>query len=219
MHTTASVANCRDTERRCIPLHPLPTVVTSTSPVSKLRYPCDSMKAARFPHALSMGLHGGCQVSTRALPYQFSVPVLHTNVADKNRFYTSIHHVSEQTPNSAVLKRAENITRHFEMWSVVRQKKTVRASRKMCSGLKNSVTKIVQVHQWCKNTIKQRIMLASLLGCGTIRPKPIDILAVGIVTHHVCLQNLKAGAAHVIMNDGTRTGITELFLDLCDAHV
>ena len=40
----------------------------------------------------------------------------------------------------------------------------------------------------------------------TITPMPIDILAVGIVTHRVCLQNLKAGAAHVIMNDDTETG-------------
>ena len=64
-----------------------------------------------------------------------------TNVADKNRYYTSIHHVSRADQNCAVLKRAENIMRHVEMWSVVRQKGTVRASRKMCSWLKDSVTK------------------------------------------------------------------------------
>ena len=37
----------------------------------------------------------------------------------------------------------------------------------------------------------------------TIRPKPIDILAVVILTHHVCKQNLKAAAAHMVMNDDT----------------
>ena len=65
----------------------------------------------------------------------------HTNIADKNRRYNFIHHVSRTDQNFAVLKRAENIMRHVEMWSVVRLKETVRASRKMCSGLKNSITK------------------------------------------------------------------------------
>ena len=65
--------------------------------------------------------------------------------------------------------------------------------------------KILQVHQWGKTpyTAYNVGMPARL---RTIRPKPIDILAVGTVTHRVCLQNLKAGAAHVIMNDDTETG-------------
>ena len=145
LHTTASVASCRDTVRRCIPLHPLPAVVTSTSPVSKLRHPWDSMEAARFPHALSWDSmeaarfpHALCRTSSpypysthsfttypeQTKPYQFSVPVPHTNVADKNRYYTFIHHVSRTDQNCAVLKRAENIMRHVEMWSGVRQKET-----------------------------------------------------------------------------------------------
>ena len=64
-----------------------------------------------------------------------------TNIADKNRYYTSLHHVSRADQNCADLKRTENVVRHVEMWSVVRQKGIVRASRKMCSSLKGSVTK------------------------------------------------------------------------------
>ena len=45
LHTTASVTSCRDTEGRCIPLHPLPD-------------------QPRIQTELSMGLHGSCQVST-----------------------------------------------------------------------------------------------------------------------------------------------------------
>ena len=52
VHTTASVASCRDTERRCIPLHPLPAGETLHQP--------------RIQTELSMGLHGSCQVSTLA---------------------------------------------------------------------------------------------------------------------------------------------------------
>ena len=79
--------------------------------------------------ALSMGLHGAARLPHALCPHQFSVTVLHTNVAVKNRYYTSIHHVSRTDQNCAVLKRAENIMRHVEMWSVVRQKETVRGSR------------------------------------------------------------------------------------------
>ena len=68
--TTASVASCRDTVRRCIPLHPLPAVVsqrekvhttasvascrdTPPTPHPELSCPWDSMEAATFPpHAL-----------------------------------------------------------------------------------------------------------------------------------------------------------------------
>ena len=109
-----SITSCRDTERRCVPLHPLPAVETpidaayhcircqlsrhrETVHISTLaingtpwklprfhtRSPWDSMKATRLPHA--------------RCPHQFSVTVLHTNVADKNRYYTSSHNVSEQT--------------------------------------------------------------------------------------------------------------------------
>ena len=129
----------------------------------------------------------------------------HTNVADKHRYYTSIHCVSRTDQNCAVLKRAENIMRHVEMWSVVRQKETVRASRKMCSGLKDSVTKSCKFISREKHN-KQRKNVGIPARLRTIRPKTIDILAVGIVTHHVCLQNMKAGASHVIMNDDTETG-------------
>ena len=131
--------------------------------------PWDSVDAARSPHALSMGLHG-CWLC--------SVPLLHgtpwmlavlrstdTNVADKNRFYTSTHHVSRADQNCADLKRAENVVRHVELWSVVRQKGTVRASRKMGSGLKGSVTKSCKFTSRVKHH-KQRKMLASPLGCG-----------------------------------------------------
>ena len=83
----------------------------------------------------------------------------HTNFADQNRYYTSIHHVSRTDQNYAVLNRAENIMRHFEMWSVVRQKETVRPSRKMCSGLKDSVTKSCKFISWVKHHT-QRAMLA-----------------------------------------------------------
>ena len=62
-------------------------------------------------------------------------------VAENYRYYISIHHVSRADQNCVVLKRAENIMMHVEMWSAVREKGTVRASRKMCSGLKGSVTK------------------------------------------------------------------------------
>ena len=136
------------------------------------------MEAARFPHALSLGLCGSCQVSTRAhhrtpwklpcfhttSPWDSMDAVLrftHTNVADKNRYYTSIHHVSRTDQNCAVLKRAEHIMRHVEMWSVVRQKQTVRGSRKMCSRLKDSFTKSCKFISRVKHH-KQR----SLLGCG-----------------------------------------------------
>ena len=121
-----------------------------------------------------MGLHG-CWLC--------SVPLLHgapwmlavlrstdTNVADKNRHYNSIHHVSRADQNCAVLKRAENIMRHVEMWSVVRQKGTVRASRKMCSGLKDSVTKSCKFISGVKHH-KQRIMLAKHETCHTHKHK------------------------------------------------
>ena len=85
-----------------------------------------------------------------------SVPL----VADKNRYCTSIHHVSRADQNCAVLKRAENIMRHAEMRSVVRQKGTVRASLKMCSRLKGSVTKSCKFISRVKHH-EQRIMLAS----------------------------------------------------------
>ena len=85
--------------------------------------------------------------------------------------------------------------------------------------------KIVQVHQQGK-TPQTEFHVGIPARLRTIRPKPIDILAVVIVTHHVCLQNLMAGAAHVIMNDDRgrkivmnllQNCITELFRDLCDA--
>ena len=86
-------------------------------------------------------------------------------VADKNIFYTSIHHVSRADSNCAVLKRAENVMTHVKMWSAVRQTGTVRASRKMCSRLKGSVTKSCKFISSVKHH-KQRTMLASALGCG-----------------------------------------------------
>ena len=55
--------------------------------------------------------------------------------------------------------RAENIVRHVEVWSVVRQKETVRASRRMCSGLKDSVTKSCKFISRIKHH-KQRMILA-----------------------------------------------------------
>ena len=92
---------------------------------------------------------------------------LHTTlsmVLHENRYYTSIHHVSRTDQNCAVLKRAENIMRHVEMWSVVSQKETVRASRKMCSGLRDS-DKIVQVKfiSWVKHHKQCAMILALLL--------------------------------------------------------
>ena len=144
------------------------------------------MEAARFPHALSMGLRESCQVSAplrrTSDPYRYSTPKLNgtpwiltglrstdINDADKNIYYTSIHHVSRTDRNCAVLKRAENIMRHVEMWSVVSQKETVRASRKMCSGLKDSVAKSLKFISWVKRQ-KQRIMLArSAIPCVSDR--------------------------------------------------
>ena len=52
--------------------------------------------------------------------------------------------------------------RHVEMWSAVNQKETVRASQKMCSGLKDSVTKSCKFISRVKHR-KQRIMLAFFL--------------------------------------------------------
>ena len=86
-------------------------------------------------------------------------------VAENYRYYISIHHVSRADQNCAVLKRAENSMRHVEMWSAVREKGTVRASRKMCSGLKGSVTKSCKFISRVEHH-EQRIMLASPLGCG-----------------------------------------------------
>ena len=119
--------------------------------VSTLRHPWHSMDAARFPHH---ALHG--------TPWWLTgLRSLDINVADKNRYCTSIHHVTRADQNCAVLKRAENITRRVEMWSVVRQQGTVRASRKMCSGLKGSVTKSSKFISRVKHQ-KQRFMLAFL---------------------------------------------------------
>ena len=80
----------------------------------------------------------------------------------RNRNYTSIHHVSRADQYCAVLKRAENIMRHVEMWAVVRQKGTVCASRKMCSKLKGSVTKSCKFISRVKHH-EQRIILARML--------------------------------------------------------
>ena len=73
----------------------------------------------------------------------------HTNVDDKNKYYTSIHNVSRADQNCAVLKRAENIMIHVETIG------TVRASRKMCSGLKGSVTKSCNFISRVKKTINR----------------------------------------------------------------
>ena len=136
------------------------------------------------PHQNSMGLHGCWLCSVPLLhvtPWMLAVlRSTHTNVADKNRYYTSIHHVSRADQNYAVLKRAENIMRHVEMWSVVRQKETVRASRKINSA--RVAEDVLRVEGFSNVGIPARLR--------TIRPKPIDILAVGIV-HHVCLQKLE----------------------------
>ena len=73
--------------------------------------------------------------------------------------------------------------RQVEMWSVVRQKETVRASRKMCSGLKDSVTKSCKFISRVKHH-KQRIMLASPLGCGRSDQSRLEaILAEGTLLH------------------------------------
>ena len=55
--------------------------------------------------------------------------------------------------------------RHVEMWSTVRQKGTVCASRKMCARLKGSVTKSCKFISRVEHH-KQRVMLASALDCG-----------------------------------------------------
>ena len=88
-----------------------------------------SMSVDKFPH---QALHGTPWMLTGSTD---------SVVAYKNIFYTSIHHVSRADQNCAVLKHAESIVKHVETWPAVRQKGTVRASRKMCSGLKGSVTK------------------------------------------------------------------------------
>ena len=98
----------------------------------------------------------------------------------------------------------------------------------MSSRLKDSVTKSCNFISRVKHQ-KTAYNAGIPARLRTIRPKPIDILAVGIVTHHVCLQNLKAGVAHVITNDDTETRrllmnllhncITQLFRDLRDAHL
>ena len=70
-----------------------------------------------------------------------------TNVADKNRCYTSIHHVSRADQNCADLKRAENVMRHIEMWSVGQ---TEGNSARVAEGVlrvEGFSHKIVQVHQ------------------------------------------------------------------------
>ena len=51
---------------------------------------------------------------------------------------------------------------HVEMWSVVRQKETVRASRKVCSGMKDSVTKSCKFISRVKHH-KQRINVCKYL--------------------------------------------------------
>ena len=71
-------------------------------------------------------------------------------VADKNRHYTSIHHVSRADQNCAVFKRAENIMRHVEMWSAVRQVGNSARVAEDVLRVEGFSLKIVQVHQWGK---------------------------------------------------------------------
>ena len=87
--STESTTSCRDTERRCTPLHPLPAVETlrnvayncircQLSRRPPLPYPNCSIHGTpwRLPHGLSMRLRGGCQVSTplrrTSSPYRYS---------------------------------------------------------------------------------------------------------------------------------------------------
>ena len=128
--------------------------------------PCDSMDADWSPYQT---LHG--------TPWMLASST--DSVVDKNRYYASIHHVYRADQNCAVLKPAENIMRHVEMWSTVR-KGTVRAS--------------VKHH-------KQRMVLASSLGCGLPDHGRLTftLSGSGFIT-------FACGAAHVIMSDDTETG-------------
>ena len=177
-HTDFSRCSMRMARSPHCALHGTPWML----PGLHTRSPWDFMEAARSPPQDSMGLHG-C--------WLYSVPLLHgtpwmlavlrstdTNVADRNRYYTSTHHVSTTDQNCADLKRAENVVRHVEMWSVVRQKGTVRASRKMGSGLKGSVTKSCKFTSRVKHH-KQRKMLASPLGCGRSDQSRLTLLLSG----------------------------------------
>ena len=142
-------------------------------------------------------------------------------VAEKNRHNTSIHHVSRADQNCAVLKRAENIMRHVEMWLAVGQKETVRVSRKMCSRTKDSVTKSCKFISRVEHH-KQRIMFASPLGCGL---PDQSLSGSGLIT--LACKNWMASAACVIDDTETRKTlvnllqdcITKLCRDLCDAHL
>ena len=112
-----------------------------------------------------------CQASTRALhgtPWMLAVlRPIDTSVADKNRHYTSIHHVSRADQNRADLKRAENVMRHVEMWSVVRQKGTDRKSCKFISRVKHHKQRIMlalpELHQYRrKNLVSQMFQIIVL---------------------------------------------------------
>ena len=117
--------------------------------------------------------------------------------------------------NCAGLMRAER-ERHVTRRDVVSNQtegNSVRVAENMLrvEGLSH---KIVQVHQQGKpQQTAYNVGIAARL--RTIRPKPIDILAVVSVTHHVCLQNLMAGAAHVIMNDDRGRKIVMNLLQNC----
>ena len=121
-------------------------------------------KLPHFHHTLSMGLHGGCQTSPLAshgTPWKR--PRFHHTLCprpvlrDGSPHQTSLIRTDTTLPfttyrtdqNCAGLKRAEDIMRHVEMWSAVKQKGTVYASWKLCTGLISRVK-----HH------KQRIMLA-----------------------------------------------------------
>ena len=155
-------------------------------------------RICRFPHSFTsvqMPTHSSWMLTSST----------DSVVADKNRDYTSIHHVSRADQNCAVLKRAENIMRHVEMWSAVRQKGTVRASRKTCSGLKGPVTKSYKFISRVKHH-KQRKMFASPLGCGLPDQSRLTFTLSGSGLITFACKNLMAGAAHVSMSDDTDTG-------------
>ena len=130
----------------------------------------NSMDAGCAPFHFSMGLLGCWLCSVPLLhgtPWMLAVlRSTHTNVADKNRNYTSFHHVSREDQNCAVLKACRE--HHETRQDVVSGQTEENSARNLEDVLrvggfrhKNRASSSVG-----KKTIKQRSMLASSLGCG-----------------------------------------------------
>ena len=127
-----------------------------------------------------------------------------TNVADKNRYYTSIHHVSRADQNCAVLKRAENIMTRRDVVSGQTEGNSARVAEDVLrvEGFSHKSCKFIS---WVKHH-EQRLLLASPLGCGRSDQSRLTFSLSGSCFITFACKTLKADAAHVIMNDDTETG-------------